>query len=195
LVTAACVVLLVAGGDQVTQVTPVAAQAPSCRFVLGFEDIRNRIGPQVVGDCQEDQRFAPNGDAVQQTTGGLLAWRKADNWTAFTDGATTWIAGPQGLQRRSNATRFPWEGDAVAMQGNRFTPAERVVPPGASLVWVNLDPEDHDAVASDASFESPLIKPGESWTFTFTQPGTYPYVCTLHRGMEGVVTVAAGGGG
>jgi lipoprotein-anchoring transpeptidase ErfK/SrfK len=39
----------------------------------------------------------------------LLVWRKADNFTAFTNGATTWVNGPQGIQARPNGQRFPWE--------------------------------------------------------------------------------------
>ena len=70
-----------------------------------------RKGPDKVGDCLENQRFNPeNGDALQQTTGGLLVWRKADNWTAFTDGYRTWINGPYGLQARLNTEQFDWEG-------------------------------------------------------------------------------------
>jgi hypothetical protein len=64
--------------------------------------------PQV-GQCIDNQGFAPNGDAVQHTSGGLLVWRKADNWTAFTDGNSTWINGPNGIQSRLNTDRFEWE--------------------------------------------------------------------------------------
>jgi len=40
-----------------------------------------------------------------------MAWRKADNWTAFTNGAMTWINGPVGVQSRPNDLRFDWEKD------------------------------------------------------------------------------------
>jgi hypothetical protein len=88
---------------------PAAAQA-GCTFALGFEALREQI-PDVVGGCLDDERFDPeSGNAEQRTTGGLLVWRKADNWTAFTDGATTWINGPNGLASRPNAgPLFPWE--------------------------------------------------------------------------------------
>src|SRR5688500_6285816 len=58
---------------------PAAAlQAASCRFVLGFAALREAIGPGIVGECLEDERFNPaNGNAEQRTTGGLLVWRKA----------------------------------------------------------------------------------------------------------------------
>src|SRR5947209_3438496 len=43
-----------------------------------------------------------------------MAWRKADNWTAFTNGYETWINGPAGLARRLNTERFTWEAAAPA---------------------------------------------------------------------------------
>ena len=168
---------------------PVGAQGMGCGFVLGFADLRALVGPQIVGECLEDQRFAANGDALQQTTGGLLAWRKADNWTAFTDGARTWLNGPQGIQQRLNTERFAWEGDAIGMQRNAFERPEVTVAAGTTLWWVNRDRELHDVVALDQSFASPVVAPGTSWSHTFTQPGRYAYVCTLHANMGGVVVV------
>jgi len=83
-----------------------------CQFVLGFADVRAML-PAQVGDCLENQQTnVTNGDAYQRTAGGLLVWRKLDNWTAFTDGYRTWLNGPRGLQQRLNVERFTWEGDA-----------------------------------------------------------------------------------
>ena len=96
--------LAVSGGT-----TPTAfAATPSCQFVLGFQTLRD-LDPSDVGDCLDNQSFAPNGDALQHTSNGLMAWRKADNWTAFTNGYMTWINGPSGLASRLNSDRFPWE--------------------------------------------------------------------------------------
>ena len=47
--------------------------------------------------------------------------RKADNWTAFTDGYRTWINGPNGLEQRLNTERFEWEYD-YAPGGGIATP-------------------------------------------------------------------------
>lgn len=92
---------------------PAQAQEP-CRFVLGFAALRDAIGAQKVGACLEDERFnLENGNAEQRTSGGLLVWRKIDNFTAFTDGGTSWINGPNGLQSRPNSERFSWERDPV----------------------------------------------------------------------------------
>src|SRR6185437_1432282 len=86
-----------------------AAQTTAgCQFVLGFKALRD-LDPADIGDCTDNQTSASNGDAQQHTSKGLLAWRKADNWTAFTNGYTTWINGPDGVQSRLNTDRFPWE--------------------------------------------------------------------------------------
>lgn len=91
------------------------AQPGACEFQLGFLAIKQMI-PDEVGDCLENESFnTANGNAEQHTTargsGGLLVWRKVDNWTAFTDGYRSWINGPFGLEDRLNSERFPWEND------------------------------------------------------------------------------------
>ena len=106
---------------------PANAQS-LCRFVLGFAALRDQVGAQKVGSCLEDERFnLENGNAEQRTTGGLMVWRKIDNFTAFTDGGTTWVNGPNGLQSRPNGERFGWEKDPV--QSVRTQPTAPVAVP------------------------------------------------------------------
>jgi hypothetical protein len=96
----------------------VSAQQP-CGFALGFKAIVDQIGDRV-GRCLENEHFnVANGNAEQRTAawhgqGGLLVWRKSDNWTGFTDGYRTWVNGPYGLQQRLNTERFAWEADSAA---------------------------------------------------------------------------------
>jgi hypothetical protein len=102
-----------------------AAQADDCQFVLGFKTLRDLI-PTVVGNCLTDEQHGANGDGLQPTTSGLLVWRKADNYTAFTDGYQTWVNGPLGLQERLNTQRFDWEKKATvpSTQVIAFTPPQ-----------------------------------------------------------------------
>lgn len=78
---------------------------------------------------------------------------------------------------------------AVVMESFAFTPAELTVPVGATVTWTNRHGARHDVVAADGTFESPLFGEGETFSFTFTAPGEYPYVCTIHPGMEGKIIV------
>jgi hypothetical protein len=110
------VAVLVGGCVGISGLQASAAGANDCSFTLGFKTLHDLI-PSIVGDCLVNEHHNPtNGDGLQEATGvdgkgGLLVWRKADNWTAYTDGNRTWINGPQGLQSRLNSDRFTWEQD------------------------------------------------------------------------------------
>ncbi len=119
--------------------TPTTA-TNHCEFRLGFATLRDLIGHDIVGDCLENEHYNHIGDSNQQTTGGLMAWRKADNWTAFTDGYRTWINGPNGLVVRLNTERFPWEADyapggGVATPVPQPTPVPLSTPTPAPVAW------------------------------------------------------------
>ena len=91
---------------------------------------------------------------------------------------------------------LPVDAPTVQLQGNAFLPGDAFVPAGTTVVFTNLDAEEHDVVPNDPNFSldmgffSPVIAPGESWAFTFTVPGTYAYMCDLHANMVGTLTVA-----
>ena len=106
---------------------PTSVAAAECQFVLGFATLRDLIGHEIVGECLENEHHGANGDSLQQTTGGLLVWRKADNFTAFTDGYRSWINGPNGLVQRLNTERFPWE-HYYAPGGGVVTPTPMPTP-------------------------------------------------------------------
>jgi hypothetical protein len=90
----------------------LARSAEHCHYQLGFATLHAMI-PEIVGDCVTDEFHNPEtGDTLQVTENGLLVWRKADNWTAFTDGHRTWVHGPFGIQSRLNTERFDWEAPA-----------------------------------------------------------------------------------
>ncbi|MGI5835684.1 MAG: hypothetical protein ACOX87_04220 [Chloroflexota bacterium] len=102
---ALCVLLVALFPSMIINV--VQAQ-PRFEFKLGFKALADEAG-DVVGEPLENEHWGDNGDSLQQTTTGLMVWRKADNWTAFTNGAMTWVNGPFGLQTRPNEMRFGWE--------------------------------------------------------------------------------------
>ena len=122
---------------------PASSEAANCEFVLGFKALRDMI-PDKVGDCLVNEYHNPlNGDGLQDTTswhgkGGLMVWRKADNWTAYTDGSTTWLNGPRGLQSRPNSgPLFDWERpSADTPTSARPTPEPT---PGVNIAWTKFE--------------------------------------------------------
>ncbi len=92
-----------------------AATGSDCRFVLGFAALQALI-PDPVGQCLEDEQHNPaDGITRQATSTGVLTWHKATNWTGFTDGYSTWVNGPLGLQKRLAIERFDWEPESIAL--------------------------------------------------------------------------------
>ncbi|MFN0072468.1 MAG: hypothetical protein ACKVVP_13370 [Chloroflexota bacterium] len=92
--------------SRVTRVTPEPA---NCSLMPAFEMLREQVGVDEIGICTDQPTVRENGDAQQPTTKGLFALKSRDNWVAFTDGHRTWVKGPNGVQQRLNAERFPWE--------------------------------------------------------------------------------------
>ena len=73
-----------------------------------------------------------------------------------------------------------------------FTHQDLVVSVGTTITWVNRDSASHTSTATAGSalaWNSRRLRTGESFTFTFNEPGTYPYRCSIHPSMTGTVTV------
>jgi plastocyanin len=81
------------------------------------------------------------------------------------------------------------EGTSVEIKDYAFTPPTLTVPAGTTVTWTNNDAVPHTATASDASFDSGNLNPGQSYSFTFATPGSYPYACQYHAGMTGTIVV------
>jgi plastocyanin len=78
----------------------------------------------------------------------------------------------------------------VVMQGIAYSPSTITVRVGQRITWVNEDDVLHDVVSTDGEkIESELFPKGESFSFTPTRGGSIHYVCTIHPGMEGSITV------
>lgn len=93
----------------------------------------------------------------------------------------------------ATATRPP--ATAVTVRQFQFMPQELVVKTGSMVTWTNQDQILHTATSgampgtADGAFDGPMDGVGQSFTFTFDQPGTYAYFCNRHTSMTGKVVV------
>ena len=79
---------------------------------------------------------------------------------------------------------------AVQIDNFTFAPATLTVPAGTVVTWRNNDDIPHLVVANDnKAFRSPALDTSDSYSFTFTTPGTYGYFCGLHPHMQGTIVV------
>ena len=80
---------------------------------------------------------------------------------------------------------------AVAITGFKFVEADIEVGAGTEVTWTNEDTVAHTVEDSGDLFpESAQLAEGETFSFVYERPGTYPYICGIHPYMKGTVTVS-----
>jgi len=72
-----------------------------------------------------------------------------------------------------------------------FVPAAVSVQTGDSVTWTNKDTVNHQVVCATCPFTSPVLTPGQTYSFTFTKVGKFTTVDPLNKNKKGTVTVAA----
>jgi amicyanin len=78
----------------------------------------------------------------------------------------------------------------VTIQAFKFSPATLKIKAGTTVIWTNKDSVAHTVTAtSGGHFNSGRRERNQTYSFTFSKPGTYKYVCTIHPFMKGTVSV------
>jgi len=101
---------------------------------------------------------------------------------------------PQGDHTRELKSVIEW-----------YVPINHDVNIGDTVTWVNEDITGHtitsgkgigflgnpdtDKAKPDGYFDSSIISPGKSWSFTFKEKGFFEYTCTIHPWVERSITV------
>ncbi len=84
----------------------------------------------------------------------------------------------------------------VRIDNFTFNPPQLTVKAGTTVTWVNKDDIPHGIASSSNAFvKSKALDTDDSYSFTFTTPGTYAYFCYIHPHMTGTIVVEAATGG
>ena len=112
-------------------------------------------------------------------------------------------------ETNSNGTQSSTNSTIIDIVNFAYNPADVTVPVGTTVTWINQDAVGHTVTEGvpnspkpanlqvfDSSGEAltgrvALIGPGQSWSYTFTTPGTYEYYCIVHPYMIGQITVTS----
>lgn len=70
-----------------------------------------------------------------------------------------------------------------------FEPDGLEIAVGTTVEWVNNDSFPHNVIADDGSFASETLEEGDTFTFQFTEAGTFAYICGIHPQMVASVVV------
>lgn len=96
-----------------------------------------------------------------------------------------------GTPAGGGAPAAPVAGNTVMIQNFAFAPAALVVKVGTTVTWTNRDTDAHTVTSqgNGGPLNSSALSTGQSFSYTFTKPGTYSYLCTIHPFMTATVTV------
>ncbi|HKE54821.1 MAG TPA: plastocyanin/azurin family copper-binding protein [Actinomycetota bacterium] len=87
-------------------------------------------------------------------------------------------------------------GTEVDIRDYCFSPTILRVATGDAVTFTNKDRFEHSVLGANATWgDYNGFRHGKALTYRFEQPGVYPYVCTYHVGMVGVIVVGSGAGG
>lgn len=91
----------------------------------------------------------------------------------------------------SQTSATPEQTDKVTIANMSFSPADISIKTGTKVTWTNQDAVNHTVTENDGKTgpDSSPLGQGQSYSFTFSQPGTYHYHCSIHSEMTGTVTV------
>lgn len=81
-------------------------------------------------------------------------------------------------------------GRGVSIGDNSFSPSTMNVGVGATVVWTNGGHRPHTVTSDDGVWDSGILTSGQSFSFTFSNPGEYSYNCIFHTGMVGTISVS-----
>jgi plastocyanin len=96
---------------------------------------------------------------------------------------------PAGSPTVGSGQDTPVATNAVAIQNFAFSPAILTVKVGTTVTWTNRDQDAHTTTATSGGFQSPTLNTGQSYQYTFTTPGRFEYLCTIHPFMTATVVV------
>ncbi len=96
------------------------------------------------------------------------------------------MVAPGAQARQSSA---PPQRVAIDIDNFRFGVVSMEVAAGTTVTWTNRDDVPHTVASTAKVFKSPPLDTGETFSFTFSNPGTFDYYCSMHPRMTGRVVV------
>jgi plastocyanin len=98
------------------------------------------------------------------------------------------VSRPSQLRPVAGAEANP-SATAIIIDNFSFAPMQTEIAAGTQVTWINKDDVPHTVVSIDHKFKSRALDTDESFSFTFKDPGTYEYFCSVHPKMTGKIVV------
>jgi plastocyanin len=97
--------------------------------------------------------------------------------------------GTPGMGAQAGQPDKPPKAVAIEIDNFTFGVVSIEVAAGTTVKWTNRDDVPHTVVSSTKLFKSPPLDTGEAFSYTFKEPGTFEYYCSMHPRMTGKIVV------
>ncbi len=133
--------------------------------------------------------LALSGCSEATPTGGVRAESPVTTPTPATQAKAETPKPPDmpGIPDLLNSAAAPAE--KISIDNFTFTPQKLTITRGTTVTWVNRDDVPHTVRSTEKKFASGTLDTDDTFSFTFNEPGVYPYFCTVHAHMTGEITV------
>ena len=129
-------------------------------------------------------------DFADASKGATGMFTVASSGATATTGATSTTSSTTAAAGTKVSVMIP-SGSGTDTSSPGFSPPTITVVIGVNntVVWTNRDSVPHTVTSTTKLFDSGNLNAGDSFTYTFTTPGTYQYGCSYHPWMKGTVIV------
>ncbi|MFE7329532.1 plastocyanin/azurin family copper-binding protein [Streptomyces sp. NPDC057565] len=125
----------------------------------------------------------------QRRTAGMPGATGSGNTVGSPPGASPMPS--MSMPASHSSTGAPVTGNSVAIKNFAFAPATLKVRVGTTVTWTNQDTDAHTVTSAGTGgpLHSAALATHATYSYTFTKPGTYTYLCTIHPFMTATVEV------
>lgn len=138
---------------------------------------------------QGERKFVANNWSMWQAVGELEGNDEKYSFQLVITGDDRFATSSQNLTQRIIIPT----GNAQQHERGSYVPESPTVFRGTVVTWMNHDTVTHTVQSQDGKgnvislFNSGVLKPGDSFSHQFNEPGIYDYLCTLHPWRVGTI--------
>jgi len=89
----------------------------------------------------------------------------------------------------SKGVTTPGANEVWIQSSMAFDPSTITVTTGTTITWTNKDAIGHSVTSDNGVFDSGILNPNETFSYTFNTAGTFAYHCKVHSSMTASVIV------
>jgi LPXTG-motif cell wall-anchored protein len=165
------------------QAEPAPAPAPTAQAPAAE--------PAPAGTAPADPAAAPAQPAAPAPAQAAPAPAPADPAAAAAEPQALVDEGADSTVEKDKPVAIAAASTGVTISDFQFAPSSVTVNVGDTVTWSNDGPTPHSSTSTGGVWDTGIMDAGQSGSHTFTEAGTFTYICTPHPNMKGTIVVQA----